>query len=451
MNGNGEVLDQFEKSVIGAVFVDNRTLAELPRLEVGDFFSPKAQLVFTAMRALEGRNEPIDPNTVGAELERMGKFGAVDFGYLGECALNMPDAQNAAEYARHVRQEALHRRALIAASEVLTVAKKGQAHGAELVGRALELFSRLDAEEIVDPTMTVKELVRERFKQLEAIAEDLARGIVRITGYATGVRGLDEKLGGWQPGIVSIVAARPGHGKSSLGLATTDACTEAGVGVHVFSLEDPRHSYADRILSRLSRVPAEKIRAARYDRGDMENLTAARAKLWSRDGWIVDDRSGLSAPEVIRSVRRHRRENGTKLVIVDYLQLLARPDGAHNRHEAIGDNLHALADAARNDGMAYVVMSQLNREIEKRHDKRPQLADMRESGTIEERAKSVVGLYLGHKYGGEPQMGIDDEGGELPSVEDWRRTIQLLVLKNSNGDAPHTVFANWHGPTTRMW
>jgi replicative DNA helicase len=138
----------------------------------------------------------------------------------------------------------------------------------------------------------------------------------------------------------------------------------------------------------------------------MANINDAMRKLGRRKGWLVDGRSGVTADEIVRSVRRRKRENNTRIVIVDYIQLVKRP-ARMSPHEALSEIITTLADAAKQDGIAYVVMSQLNRELEKREDKRPQMSDLRESGSLEERAKCIVGVYRGSAYKLPPSRGVD--------------------------------------------
>src|SRR5690606_23382996 len=148
----------------------------------------------------------------------------------------------------------------------------------------------------------------------------------------------------------------------------------------------------------------------------LRNMQATIPSITSRGNWLFDDRSGISAQEIVRSVRRHRKQNNTKVVIVDYIQLVAKPSPRMTAHEALSESITVFADAAKQDNVAYVVMSQLNREIERREDKRPQLSDLRESGSLEERSKCVVGLYRGAAYGKKPKKGVDYQVSE-PSQE----------------------------------
>ncbi len=197
-------------------------------------------------------------------------------------------------------------------------------------------------------------------------------------------------------------------------------------------------------------MPVKNFRALSLTRDEYARLSPALGKLVKQEGWMVDDRSGMPADEIVRSVRRHAKRNKTRVVIVDYLQLVKRPNRVDNPHQAITDNMNMLSDAAKQDDMAYVIASQLNRGVEQRADKRPQLSDLRESGSIEERAKCVVGIYRGAYYNESPVPGVDFEEGEhAPTHDDFRRQVQLLVLKQSQGETG-TVMASWNGPTVTM-
>lgn len=446
-----DALRDLEASILGGILLRPTHLGELPALEVDDFLDMRHRVVFSAIRNLEARNEAIDAVTLEHDVAKQGKLDAIGGpAFFGEIALRVPTADNVVAYARQVREASLGRRTALALSEVLDQHRRDPLTGGELLSSALAALSKIDVEQ-PDEAATIAELVKRRFKQLDQIAQDRISGKRTMTGYPTGVQKLDDKLGGVQPGIVTIYAARPAMGKSSLGLATADASSSAGFGVHVFSLEDTEAAYSDRSLARTSRVPAELMRNCSLTRDQMDDITRASVSLRGRR-WIVDGRSGITAEEIVRSVRRRRRENQTCVVIVDYVQLVKR-NPKLSAHEALTDIVTVLADAAKQDQIAYVVMSQLNRGVEARQDKRPQLADLRESGSLEERSKCVIGLYRGAYYG-EPIKGIDwspDWKGRdrEPYPEEHAAQIQLEVIKNSNGETG-TVFAEWNGPTTRI-
>ena len=267
---------------------------------------------------------------------------------------------------------------------------------------------------------------------------------------------LDEKLGGYQPGIVTIVAGRPGMGKSSVFLAGADAATAAGYGVHIFAFEDSEESLADRAMAGLSGVAAEAIRSMSINRGEMRQIGDALNVLKARRRWLIEDRPSPYVDDIVRAARREQAANGTKLAIVDYVQLLRGPRGRKyrvaDREQELSDIGTELMLAAREDGIAYLLGSQLNRDCERRDDKRPVVSDMRGSGTLEERAKCVVMVYRGCVYGPAVE-GVDerrDERGEyLPDGDEWARMMELLVEKNSNGRTGR-VIATFDGPTMRV-
>jgi replicative DNA helicase len=261
--------------------------------------------------------------------------------------------------------------------------------------------------------------------------------------------------------VVNLLAARPAMGKSATALAGAEAAAEAGHGVHVFSLEDSWRAYADRNLARRSGVAAERIRQADLQRQDLGPLAAAVAQLKRHDRWILDERGGLSAQEIIRSVRRHRERLQTRLVVVDYVQLVRRTPRL-DENAALDEIVTAFAAAAKDDGgrIAWLVLSQLNRKVEDRSDKRPQLADLRGSGALEERCKVAVGQYRGAYYGGDPVKDVDYDCSCIgktpasacphrPSESDFERQMQLILLKNNNGQTGR-VFATWSGPTMEI-
>lgn len=452
---NDDALSQLEMSVIGAVLVSPETLALMPTLATSDLRNWKPRATWDAIRNLEAANSPIDVTTVGAELERMGKLEAVGYDYLGLCALTVPTVANAVEYAARLKDTAIRFRLIEALSDAVEQGKRGEVTGAELLSLALAATSSISAEQ-PESASGISDVVKIRLRDIERQEGERQRGGQSLTGFPTGVDGLDALLGGWQPGIVSIVAARPAMGKSSLGLATADACSKAGFGVHLFSLEDTEASYADRAMARDSRVPAENIRNCKLDRAQFDELQNSVRRLSQRQGWLFDGRSGITADEIVRSVRRRMRDNKTRVVIVDYVQLVKKPSLRMSTHEALGEIVTALADAAKVDGIAYVVMSQLNREIEKRDDRRPVMSDLRESGSLEERSKCIVGVYRGSAYKLPPKRGVDFECQcekqpchHAPTDEAFARQVQLLILKNSNGRTGK-VTAQWHGPTTRI-
>jgi replicative DNA helicase len=449
-----------EAGVLGGILLRNQVLTEVPELEPGEFYDHKHKVVFQAIRDLEAAARPIDVVTVEHEIARAGKLEAVGgVAYLGELTLRVPIVENVVAYAAIVSELAQARAVALAASEILERCYQPELDVREYLddaeARILKAAARRGR---ADDAVPVGALVRRRLHELDEIAGARARGETALTGVHTGIRALDEAIGGWQRGVVNLLAGRPAMGKSAVALAAAEAVAEAGDGVHVFSLEDSWRAYADRNLARRSGVPAERIRSAELQRQDLAPLMSAIAALRRHERWIFDDRGGLSAADIIRAVRRHRERLRTRLVIVDYVQLVRR-NPRLDENAALDEIMTAFAAAAKDDdgAIAWLVLSQLNRKVEERADKRPLLSDLRGSGALEERAKVAVGLYRGAYYHAEPQKEIDYDCtcvGKTPASacqhrptdEDFERQLQLLLLKNNNGRCGR-VFATWCGPT----
>lgn len=422
-----------EQSCVGAVLLSPGCLDLVP-IEAEQFFDPRCRRVWNAILELQSASAPIDVVTIEHVLARQGVLEAVGgVAYLGELAMRVPSADNVEHYAEIVREAATTRAVAATLSEVLSRVKSGAVTGDEAIGESLAAISRIDCGQ-VDNARTIGQLVKERMVGLEAASDAMLRGERHIGGVATGILKLDGFIGGLQRGIVTIGCGRPGSGKSAFGLTVADNASAAGAGVHLFSIEDTRESYTDRALSRTSRIPAERLRAGGMERADMAQIGRAAAALHQRKGWLIDDGGGMTADDLVRNVRRRRRENGTQLVIVDYLTLLSRPKDSFSLHDAVSQNMNTLAQAAKADKMAYLVFAQLNRELEKRDDKRPRESDLRESGTIEERAKCILGFYRPRMY--------DESASE--------HVAEIHVLKNSNGERGVWADVFWDGPTTRL-
>jgi len=423
-----------EREVLGAVLLSPDAYDEC-NLAPDEFANPNHRRAWAAIGALRDRSGIVDPLTVAdacglAEAEQRSAMASM----LSGCFVDVITADAAPHHAAIVRRHAITRRVLEAASAVIAAYERGECEDLELLDRALVSLGGI-ARSTTRQEATIAELVRDRLRQLGEINDARAAGEQAITGWPTGVAALDERTGGLQPGIVTIVAGRPGGGKSALGMTIADAVTLGGSGVHVFSLEDTRAAYTDRALARESMISAEDIRAVRFTQGEFTRLRDGANVLYRRRGWLVDDTGGLTAEEIVRRVRQRRKDNATVVVVVDYLTKIRRPRSALNAHDGVSQMMLTLSDAARNDGLAYVVMAQLNRECESREgaSKRPRLSDLRESGSIEEAAKCVLGVFRPAMY-------------DARARED---VVELLVLKNSNGRTG-IVEATWHGPTTRI-
>ena len=330
-----------------------------------------------------------------------------------------------------IRQEYRRRRLTITLSEALTALQGGEdLEGIQTrVHDVTLLRDELDASE----AMSVGPMAVDRLSELQRLLEARKNGKVALTGVPSGVSKLDEAIGGFQKGMVTVVAGRPGQGKSAFALTCTVNASVRGLGAHVFSMEDTRDSYSDRVLSRISGVAAENIRKLDISDSEMSTIGHEVRVVQMLENWVVDDRNGLSASEIVRSVRMRRRQNDTQLVVVDYVQLLKGRRG-QSAHERITEAMDTFMEASRKDDMSYMVLSQLNRGVESREDKRPLLSDLKESGSIEERSKCVLMLYRPHYY---------SEAADPHEME-------IIIRKNSNGRVG-LVPVRWEPKTLKVW
>jgi replicative DNA helicase len=402
-----------EKSCMGCVLLRGSAF-EQADLPAEAFSHPGLRGLWRAAFGLRSEGKPVDIVTLAPETA-----AAV---LISECLASVPTAENVEFYAGIVREAYTVRKV----RETLAELQHLDLTGDELLATAyrrlgeLRLTSKAQAVSIGQATQAA-------YTKLKYAVE---RG--QTLGIPTGVRDFDDKLGGLRPGVVTVVAGRPSMGKSSLVRSLFDGANEKGAGVHMFSCEDDREMYALRALSDHSRVNLEHIVKAQLTEGEIGEIDYAAGRLFQRDRWLVDDMTGLSSGDVALRVRREKEANGTRVVGVDYVQLMREADVRRdNRKANVEIALEGLLDLARRERMAVVVVSQLSRECERRDDKRPMLSDLRETGELEQCADIVLACYRDEYY--DPET--TDKGiGEM------------LVLKNKHGRTGKIRF-RWDGPT----
>ncbi len=405
--------------------------------EPNDFMSVKWKACFVALRDLQSEyGLDVDPLTL---MDRItGKCEGIAYTDL----VNLDASPAMVErYSEIVREEAAKRRLRIGLGGVLESIQRGTT-----VNEALTMASRAIAEATIgrpDSAMSIGQMTKDRITELSEIADSIAKGDLGATGVGTGIEDLDPFFR-IQRGIPTVLAARPGMGKSALALNIANAASLAGSGVHEFILEDSRRATSDRILSMGSGVSTQNIRNCQMNREQWQRVFETASKAQKRDNWLIDSRSDISADEIIRCVRRNTDKNKTELVIVDYIQLL-KGESRQSAKDMITQAIYAFGNAADSDDMAYLILSQLNRDCEKREDKRPVAADLKECGALEERAKGMIMLYRPYVYGDKFEAG-QYTGKELPGQRKGEpipsSVIEILVRKNSNGQTG-TVLAKW--------
>lgn len=426
------------ESRIIAICAENPTKLDLVTAEPADFLSVKWRTCFEVLRDLQAEyGDGVDPLIVFDRVKDQAQGIELSDLINPEATPVMIE-----RYSEIVREEASKRRLRLGLSGVLYELEKGAT-----ASEGLSMASRAISDATLgtpDSAQLIGDIVKERFLELAEIADRIAKGDQSATGLTTGHEKLDETLGGLQPGIVTLLAARPAMGKSLLALCISNAVSKTCNGVHIFSLEDTRASYADRVLSMGSQVNSKLIRSCQISQGQRIDLQGAAERIMKRDNWLVDDRSGITAEEVVRCARRNRDKNGTKLVIVDYIQLV-RGERGQGPRDRISEAVNCFGDAAKADGISYLVLSQLNRSLESRDDKRPLLSDLKESGTLEERAKAVIMLYRPAVYGdkyAKGQYAGRQINGQVSGQPIPEHVIEMHVRKNSQGQTG-AVLGTW--------
>lgn len=440
-----------EAALLGAIMTDPACMRRLKAIAVETFYSPKHQAIWTAIARLDETSQPIDPVTVEAELARLGKSHAVGgLAAVGEIYIHHSSVSSVDAYAATLIELWNSRIAIAAVGrlhDALWAGRDDEHRGAAGLAWARSELARVRVTSS-DAGLTIGDVVKERMRELGELERRQAAGETALTGVPTGVATLDAKIGGYQLEILTIVGGRTRMGKSSLLLAALNACSEHGIGVHEFSLEDSRSSHADRTLGAVGSVPVTDLRSLKLKREGFERLTRTANALVKRTNWRYDDRPSLTVPQIVEAYRRAGEANNTKLVTVDYLNIIKSSlDARAPRHEKLDQIATDLMGAAKSDRVAVVAATQISRSAMNRHGSRPTLEDLKESGALEERCKCAVLVHRGSVYG-DPVEGVDWDpswtypNDQRPTDDAWMSRADLIVAKNSNGPEGD-VIATW--------
>jgi replicative DNA helicase len=454
---------EIEAAVIGGVLTDPSTLRKLEAITVEHFYHPKHQAMWIAIRRLHEKSEPIDPVTVESELTEIGKVDAVGgFAFIGELLLKPWSPIALDFYIDKLIEHADGRRAIERTAHILDTLYAGEDD--EHRGSAGLAWARAQLAAVKVSTrasgMTIGDVVKATFRELQELEDRRAAGEQVLTGVPTGVAELDAKLGGYQREILTIVGGRTRMGKSSLLLATLNACSLAGIAVHEFSLEDSRSSHGQRALGAVGAVNVADMRALKLSRGDYDRMTRAASDLVKRKHWRYDDRPALTVAQIVETYRREADaaadagEPQLGAVTIDYLNLVRSSlDPRAPRHEKLDQVATDCANAAKVDRIAIVAATQIGRSAMNREGSRPTLEDLKESGALEERCKCAVLVHRASVYG-PPVEGVDwdpswPRHNRRPEDDEWARRADLIVAKQSNGPEGD-VIATWEAEYMRF-
>jgi replicative DNA helicase len=383
-----------EESVLGGVLLSaDAANVALEVLHADDFYKPAHQRIFDVIQQLFDANEPIDAVTVSEGLRRDGsldRMGGIEF--LTRLIDTVPSTSNVEYYASIVEEHSLRRRLMKVGGDIGVIAGITSEPIEDVVDRAEQAVFAVAEKQVGDGLQAIDDLLGPAIEQ----AEELQRNGSEITGVSTGFRDLDRKLAGLHPTNLVVIAARPGMGKSSLALNIAQNVALEDHTVAIFSMEMSREEIVTRMLCSKGRIDSQKLRTGRLTEADFTKLSNAASALYKQNIY-VDDSPGMTVTEIRAKCRRLRRRPGLDLVVIDYLQLM-NGSGQENRQQEIAAISRSLKDLARELHVPVIALSQLNRGVESREDKRPRLGDLRESGAVEQDADVVMFIYRDEYY-----------------------------------------------------
>ncbi len=411
---------EVEQAVIGAMLLDGRAVGRaIEMLDEGIFYNAPHEYIYSAMVRLYERSEAVDQLTVAEELKAAGRLdesgGVV---YLAELAAGVASAANLEHHAKIVVDRGLSRGLIEASSEIANRAYEGQSNVYELIDWAEQRIFSLSERRLSQGFEPLETVLHETFEHIERAHERVST----VSGVDTGFGDMNDMTSGFQPGDLIILAARPSVGKTALSMAfARNAAVDSGTGVAVFSLEMSKTQVAQRLLCIETRVDLQKLRTGRLRDDDWMHLTRNVGRL-AQAPIYIDDTPGITVLEARAKARRLQREHGVGMVIVDYLQLMTSHDNVQSREQEVSRISRGLKALAKELNVPVLALSQLSRASEARTDRRPQLSDLRESGSLEQDADVVMFIYRPDLYGLKSADGASLEG-----------VAEIIIGKQRNG------------------
>ncbi|MBZ0156457.1 MAG: replicative DNA helicase [Alphaproteobacteria bacterium] len=386
-----------EQSVLGSIIFDNEALPKvLEVLSPDDFYKDSHRRLYNAMLDLFDRNEPIDIITLTDHLKKNSELESVGgIAYLTALANSVPTSANIRYHSKIIREKALLRALIQTATHITAKVYEDSLDADEMVDYAEKMVFDIADKRTKVSFSDMKSIVKDSIRMIEQLYDKKET----ITGAPTGFKDLDEMTAGFQPGDLIIIGGRPGMGKTAFALNIAQHVgVEMKEPVAIFSLEMSKEQLAMRMLCSEGMVDASRVRKGFLSKQDWPKLTAAAGNLAASPIYI-DDSSGVSVLEMRAKARRLKREHrGLSLVVVDYLQLMRSRGTFERREQEISEISRSLKALAKELSVPVIALSQLNRAVEQRGDRKPTLADLRESGAIEQDADVIIFLYRDEIY-----------------------------------------------------
>jgi replicative DNA helicase len=405
-----------EMAVLGSMLIEEDAITQAIEIITADqFYKDSHKKIYLALVGLFDSNKAADLVTLVDELRKRGQLDDVGGpAYLTSLTNVVPTAANIAHYAKIVKEKAVLRNLISAATQIITESYESQHDADNLVDKAESLVFEIASRKVQTRMVPLKEIIKDSIEAIDSLYQHKAN----VTGLPTGFFELDAMTAGLQSSDLVVVAGRPSMGKSALvsSIAEHLGITEK-TPIAIFSLEMSKEQLVQRMLCSHARVDAHKVRTGFLAQQDWPRLTAAAGKL-SEAPIYIDDSAALTILEIRAKARRLKVQYDIKLIIVDYLQLMQGPAGAENRQQEISEISKSLKALARELRVPVIAVSQLSRAVEGRSDHKPQLSDLRESGAIEQDA-DVVLLLLREEY--------------YSPTEENKGLVELIIAKQRNG------------------
>lgn len=416
---------EVEMAVLGAMLIDYEAVPKaIEILKPESFFDKRNRIIFESMSSLYESNEPIDTVSVYEELKKSGKGDeAGGAAYLSKLTQDISSAANVDYHARVVLEKWILRQLIHSSFEIASAAYEGSEDVFDLLDAAEAKIFQISEKGIKESFKSMDKAVKEALELIEAIHSKSIGTFAVPSGFFE----LDDLLGGFQKSDLIIIAARPSMGKTAFAMsAARNAAIDHGVPIAVFSLEMATIQLATRLISAEARINAHNVRTGKFKPEEGAKISRTVHKL-SKAPIYIDDTPAISILELRAKARRLKNEKNIGLIIIDYLQLLSASYNMESREREISTISRSLKALAKELNIPVIALSQLNRQVESRTDKRPMLSDLRESGSIEQDADVVLFLYRPEVYG-ITQFSSGDMNGETTEG-----VAEVIIGKQRNG------------------
>ncbi|PPI86528.1 replicative DNA helicase [Candidatus Pantoea edessiphila] len=427
-----------EQSILGGLMLDNESWLNIcDDIIADDFFNFAHKIIFLEMQNLLENKKPIDLITLSESLETNGKLELVGgFAYLAELSKNTPSVANISAYANIVRERAMLREIILVANKISDAGYNPEGRNIEEILDFVEsnVFKIAEARfNKHDGPKNISQILESTISRIESLIRKPQDG---ITGINTGYQDLNKKTSGLQRSDLIIIAARPSMGKTTFAM---NLCENIALlydkPILIFSLEMPSEQIIIRMLASLSRVDQTHIRTGQLNKEDWTRISSTINILLQKKNIYIDDSSSLTPTEIRSRARRiYRENNGLNIIMIDYLQLMRIPSFSNNRNLEIAEISRSLKSLAKELNVPIVALSQLNRSLEQRANKRPMNSDLRESGSIEQDADLIIFIYRDEIY---------YENSDLKGV------AEIILGKQRNGPIG-TVYLTFNGKWSRF-